>query len=107
MHYIVKAAISVAIFLSFITGFAALYTYQLSDHFLFSTADKEPSYQETIKASISTLRERLAFEAKKYQLGTRQAFAKMSGDDELIVLLKKSFRKMKCSFDFGMLRMRR
>jgi len=91
MRYILKGVVSLVCFVVYITGYAAIYTFHLSEEFFYSTADKEPGYYRTIDNSESTLRDRLAAETKEFNPELIKPFASMSGDKKLIFLIKEKF----------------
>lgn len=99
--FFLKAAISSVIFIFFITGFATLYTFQLDKHFLFSTAELEPSYQNTIEKSLNVLRDDIFGEFNKEPGNEHRGFARIKGDTVLIASIKESLNNEEVFIEFS------
>ena len=81
---LLKFFISIIAFSGFILFFATVYTFHLSDDFLFTTAVHEPAYLNTVVESEKIIQSRLSQAVKDHRSATHPIDKKLFGDEKLV-----------------------
>lgn len=86
-----KFVISIIAFAAFILIFATIYTFFLSDDFLFTTAVKEPAYRKTVVDSEKIIKSRLSQAVRDHCSATNPRGKKLLGDEKLVKALETQY----------------
>lgn len=97
---LLKFLASVVAFSIFILSYAAIYTFHLSNEFLFSTATYEPSYMKTIADSEKLIKMRLIQKMKEHLSAKSPGAKRLFGDEEIIKAMEAQFTLSENIVDF-------